>query len=504
MHSGTILFVKKGQLPPDNLLQKILEENTSFNGCAFAEGGEILIALDDEAATLEDVKTAIMQAIKDRPDKTMIFFFGKYPDGFLDEDMQPYPVLRNSKDEVIMVAFLEGKFPQYSQPNSNHSDAYFCAFKHIMPTLYKSYVAAGSSVPKLMESLDDDATKMSLTNMLGTDGTIVLLAGNGEAVMANKGNSTMDKEFKWGYTSNTYGVVEAEYPEKEEPKVPEKKTMQFGKIKPKAAASADITYTNIKTPTTATAAPPTVAMEKVMWSAQELNTRNLPKGTFCKQYRDVIKKGYKVRANFCPPNWRELPEVEVTNVNFLKPTLTATSSAASKTVATEKTPATNTTTGATSNVTVASKEGQVTQESFVPSPADISYLVDDFLKKKDVADQIQKHRLTVKAQGSSLLAIDPTELKKDAERNVPFYATAGLNSLDETMNFSRAQLYAMGQGSLTDLVNFAADWKAKCLLMMHAKAPALATTPAAKPSEPAGVAAVPPKFGRIKNKAGAL
>src|SRR5882757_2677625 len=110
---GTIVVKLADQQMPDDFIEKMLEVNPSVAGFAVAveDGEKGIIKVDGSSngtASLKDVK-GIQE---DYLDSTCIFYFGKFPDEFSEDSVQPFPAIIDEAQDHEMVVFMDGNFDE--------------------------------------------------------------------------------------------------------------------------------------------------------------------------------------------------------------------------------------------------------------------------------------------------------------------------------------------------------------------------------------------------------
>lgn len=502
MHEGTIVYAKKNKIVSEPFVKVLLEQNPSCFGCAIVQNGEILTALDKDPVTAETMDKSIESVISimnDHKEKDRVMFFGKYPDTYLEDDLQPYVILRNSKDEMVTVAFMEGLFPKYHDPSSKHSDAFLCAFKHLLPTLFDRYAACNEDLSKFSKGLSDLHIQITMENMIGERGMITLFLATGEIVAYKRPDDLNYREFDWGWTSRHFNYKESEFPLKV---VADQGRKIFGKqssgvkstVAPPPSTPAGVhSVPQVKRPdplASTSQIPVTPAVGTPVW------VRVPPQYTV--KHKSQVKKHFKDFINACPGNWRDLPIVQVTAPLYLKnPELIPKElivPAPVGSMATEKATATNLATGAKTVATVGEeKVPQVVGTSTIMSP-DTLIGVTEFLKRKDIQEKIEQRKLTIKAQGSAEMLIDPKEIQIQEEKNPTFSQQAGID-LDDTATWTVEQCITMAKeiekkggaySAYRALSILLCNWKAHDLL--HRPIPKKTTAEAPKPAKRFGQA----------------
>lgn len=512
-HEGVIVYVKKGHIVSEPYVKILLEKNPSCFGCAIIQNGEILTALDKEPVKdLDKAIASVNSLMEDNKDKARVMFFGKYPEVYLEDDIQPYVLLRNSKDEMVVVGFLEGEFPKYHDDDSKHSDAFLCAFKHLMPTLFDRYASSNEDLSKLSKGLGDLHMQLTLESMIGDRGMITLFMATGEILAYKRPNDSNYREFEWGWTSKHFDYKESSFPL--QPAATQgRKT--FGKsasgikstVAPPPSNPAGVqNVPDVKANKSALASSTSVPVVASSQAASMVTlgspvwVRVLPQ--YSVKHKSQVKKHFKDFTGACPPNWRDLPIVQVTAPLYVKnPELIPKDlivPAPGGSTAVEKTTATNVATGSTTTHTVGKEQiPQVVTDSTVMSP-DSLIAVANFMKRKDIQEKIQQRKLTIKAQGSAAMLMDPQDIQAQEKKHPSFAQQAGID-LDDTATWTVEQCVALAKDIEGKAGAFGA-YRALSILLCNWKAHDLLHRPIAKRET---IAAEPPKpaakrFGQSK------
>lgn len=130
-----------------------------------------------------------------------------------EEDQQPYTLLHDdSGEKPALVAFLNGDFSQHRDEASSHSDAYFCVQTKILPsvTAIVNNLGESASIEKIMEVLkQDDVAHIWANFMSGKEGSITIVACNGDSHTIHIKDDPAMKTFDGWWTSNALGYGES-------------------------------------------------------------------------------------------------------------------------------------------------------------------------------------------------------------------------------------------------------------------------------------------------------
>lgn len=279
MHKSVIVMKAKGHTIPLDFATKVLEAYPSCSGVGMIHKGKLVVQVSKEPLTPEKlVKTS--EKFKDLG---MVFSFGRYDEGFLDRDIQPYIALDDANGQHIIIAFLSGQFPGYVLAGSNESPEHRYSEIYLTPKIAQLYDLSDKEDPKLMAFLQKETIKNEMTMPATGDSQVVLMSRTGQVLVYPKDHNCRPTEAEWGWytdpklTEDTPAEAEPEIipaaPEPDpnaEPDIfgddgplpnptPANVTVKSGK--PVIAAT-----TPIKPPVTATAIPKPKAGERLLVS----------------------------------------------------------------------------------------------------------------------------------------------------------------------------------------------------------------------------------------------
>jgi hypothetical protein len=188
--------VNAGQNIPEDTLAKIIDDNHSCWGMAYAEDGEINVEVTNAMPDVKGVKE--MRAFAP---KEAIFSFGTSLIEVPVASMQPFPVLLNENDKPLLMATIAGEFSKYRNPESDGSAEFWVRTKLLLPKFAKMYRMLKSDLPALLAELEDDVTAEEILNSAdaGGNATITLLAANGW--LKTYSRSSTAKKLPWGFIS---------------------------------------------------------------------------------------------------------------------------------------------------------------------------------------------------------------------------------------------------------------------------------------------------------------
>src|SRR6266566_4030736 len=212
-HSGSILVVRKGFVPPKDLVEKLLV-GTTVAGVAWAVQGKLSVhRWPDKKGHTPDLGQ-VMEGLEKFKDLTAMFYFGKYPLPFLPDDVQPFEILSDGK-QPRLVACLDGEFKDQTNTSSQHSNQFFAVQANIRPNIDMLAGVVGEDTAKLMALIK---TPIQTKNFLdkGERGVVCFLSNTGEFVTMEMANGGVGLEADWGYCSNVHDYGKTYPPEIEE------------------------------------------------------------------------------------------------------------------------------------------------------------------------------------------------------------------------------------------------------------------------------------------------
>lgn len=207
MHSNVVVFKNKGSLIPNGYLKQVEATYDKAFGLAMLWDKEIVsITTDDNLkASVFDVFDSQIQAEDEYKDIPQLFYFAANDTAkFQPEDLQPFTLLTDG-DKKLLVAFLEGDFPDYDHASA-HIKEFYAVNEYLKPKIESLYELVGRDISKLLGQLksgpnNHDILKASCN--LGGRASVILFASNGEIVRIDSNKDF--GSYPWGWTTNTLG-----------------------------------------------------------------------------------------------------------------------------------------------------------------------------------------------------------------------------------------------------------------------------------------------------------
>lgn len=329
----------KDRLIPDDYLKKIVERYPTANGGAFAEDGKLFIIQDTGPVNFETLK----KWQDEQKDLAMLMTFTKADRLLQQSDLQPFILLRDAKDQPMVVGSLIGDFTASEDDGApQRTNIGLGVEDHVQACLAELLDECKGNLKDFWIKLNDKEmsakfskdmfmpTKNGWITLLGYDGTVKsLIKGNLEA------GKLLDKN--WGFSSLDLNRIEEiekppEHAKPEEapaaPAVvdPPKKKRSFGGGPTVQIASTDpivptkpaIVPQGVPQPDTAI--PPakeeTILLESgftVEAGKLYFQCPNAPGYTSKAQIRDAYERSGCKK----PDNFQQKPKVEVTDPKII-------------------------------------------------------------------------------------------------------------------------------------------------------------------------------------------
>ena len=200
-----------GKNIPDDLISKASGANNSsvsFAVCA-SDGNSIVARKHIGSMSLDEAKQFIGHP--SLASRQVIIQFSNNPGVSTPEDAQPFTIMeaedpKDKKIKPIVVAFLNGDFSQYAQEGSTKSPEALCVEKAIVPHINKVFKIADQDLHKMMIELKDEVWAGAFANMMiGPEGSITILASNGDNHTFLVQGETLSHAGDGYWTSNTFG-----------------------------------------------------------------------------------------------------------------------------------------------------------------------------------------------------------------------------------------------------------------------------------------------------------
>jgi len=306
MHSQVhVIKEADGTIDPE-YLKMVLEKFPSCSGVAVSFGGDEPMEVQTNRGPA-DLNT-LMAAQKEYQDKKLYFSFGNHPEGFPDDEMQPYTLLKDPNNEDLVVAFIDGEYPEFAKTDSSYSSAFHFAHDWLQKEIHKLYIEVEGDISEFMKRLNSPSMKKEMAKHANPRGSVTILTYDTPAITYNKNDIFGDYSDFW--TSNALDYDEeietrpAPEPEKKEeppiPVVPKKRPSLLAKSDGTAPAKPDVAPAEPSKKAPGTGPQPAPSEEKILMRCP----MNITK------WADV-RKWYETAIGTVPGNYKERPEVPV-------------------------------------------------------------------------------------------------------------------------------------------------------------------------------------------------
>lgn len=402
--------------------------------------------------------------------------------GELEEDQQPFALLTDREDKLVVIGFVAGEYPTFTKKESTHSPEFFAAIEGIRPSLLEIYDACSGDLEDFSEELKGKVLERKFQN-LGTTVSVVVMVANGRIQGFIK-NGGVAKEFPWGFASNGF--------EEAKPTAVENKGSMLDRLKGAAGGVvAKVTGTEQKPPADKPVeeAPVTTPKPDKIGTGDEFDMVSPPSHI---DSNKGLKNWYKRNVGYVPDDHKQRPAVPIKkSIKDLKhiPSREAIEAKrADKDTAThhiskvEEPPKRAT---PDTPVETAPKPDNKTGDGLWRIPEDeVKRLQTSFMKMPSVV-------ATLDAADEDVM---PPEIVADADAAVKsFNEQLGIDGgLERTKNWRRTLLMTLCMQSRAAAVRLLEEWRFKAMILQAENAGLLAelgrTRTPASPTKPAAVA----------------
>lgn len=324
----------KGEIIPTDLVMRLAEKFPAAAGAMC-----VVPAADGKGNVIQNVGNAkcITEADLDKLQET--FFEDDLILSLANEsgpdDIQPFKLVFDAEKQVIVTAFIEGEYPDWSE-GDEHSDAYYLVHNFLHKKLNLMYKMSKGSLDNFTERLKSKEFFEEISALTEKRGHIVLATITGEIIEFALNNPDF-KEFSWGWMSHPHGYVEEKtgavaavtaaatgLGDMVRGSVQRVKRQMGGN--PATPAEAEKPFVPTQTLIKAAEKPPSPGKDsppktdtKIPDPAEPVKVGRLVKADPKHQTsRKKVKAYYNYQAGFLPDNYMEYPEVRSTKFFDLK------------------------------------------------------------------------------------------------------------------------------------------------------------------------------------------
>lgn len=203
----SIVNVFANETPPDTFLAKLLSENKSAFGMAVREPTGIVV---EKFPKIENGQKAI-DLLKDITSNTkkfpVMFCFHAFPAEFDEDEVQPYTILKDGKNNPILCVAVEGDFPNYAGDEEGYSEAYKLVNDWLGPKIEGIYSLVGNNPTKTIEYLKGAQFASDFKKEFGFRASLSFMPSQGDPFTIEK--NELGLKATWGDASQAYGYTEA-------------------------------------------------------------------------------------------------------------------------------------------------------------------------------------------------------------------------------------------------------------------------------------------------------
>lgn len=452
----TVLHIKAGQMPPEDLLVRILATKPTAFGFAVQEAdGADMQTVREDATNLDLANlNSFMEGRKERPTS---LYFGTLKEGYDADDIQPFTIC-DPDNNTFMTIFTEGTFNGHDEPAA-HSEHFNLVNGVIIPKIVEWCEDFGGDIEKIMTKINGEVFNKDFLSHIGHRAVLHILPFKGDAVLLAK--NELGAEFDWGWTSRTHGFGEvSQEPVKVEPK---KASGYWGgkkKVEPVSTDANGIHHV------TAKAAPKDVATkgEGPRQSESESKATSIhvrPPSWLHKN--DDKKEFYVIVSGKGHPGWKKSLPVEVTQNHsvlqcknydeYLKWRL-ENLKASTSSIQQNQQPVTK-------QERVSASQQVKVEKTVTPAEVPIHGPIDPtplpIIEPKDlekVLDYVAKH-----LDGNSKEIMSPKDMQK-LEAELPNFGEATATSLEDQLNWSVSGLFGLAATDARAMVLWGLQWRA--------------------------------------------
>jgi len=441
---------------PESLVDKTLEANKGYTSIAISTKGNEVQSVSSKF-TEGKTKTELVTANKKfKHLDTAMYFAEKMPT--LKEDKQPFVLLVNERDKPILVCFISGDFSNFvTKKDEEHTPEYvFCEY-HIKPSVMTAHKFL-KTIDKVWEHLDGDEFKTEIDDLLqkADEGTITFVSCVGDPPFVSFNASDDGEDFKWGFTSNTYGYLEEGADDKE------------GEEEQGLLAGLGENTEEVPSGTPDTEDPAKI-------TEKETETKELPAGYTIEDsvlyykfpgprnaHNKEVRMAYITHANFKPDNYKSYPKIKVLRPDEAAKALGFTLSQALKNATKDtETKHIPTASGPTSAIPPKADTKDVSKvPGFIPT--DMKHRIAGYLSKSKTG------QAALDQAGKPIS--DPTKIQSMEIKAMPASIAIGLKNIEETMYFSEEDWEAMAiepEAAKSFLMEMS-NWMRQCYLVVAA------------------------------------
>lgn len=222
MHKGVIAVQAAHKLIDDEYLKIATGERDTYAGFVIPSSDGLMTA-HVRATDPHNSAAELLQIVKDTndqlkaedktKDKPMVLYFAS-TDVTHDDDLQPFVLLKDGKNQTLLAVFLEGEFEEEfeglsDQSPQHHTPEFFATQSYLVGKVADIHRRT-DNITKTVEELKQPSTYKEIVKSLRKDTTsrmvATFVASNGD-IFSIKQNDK-EKSFDWGHVSQAFGYEE--------------------------------------------------------------------------------------------------------------------------------------------------------------------------------------------------------------------------------------------------------------------------------------------------------
>lgn len=207
-YKQTTICISAGKNAPDDFFETILKDFPHTAGFAAPIENDglksIVMFTQAESPPMDEIQSLMKEyEFTDR-----YLSFGKFPDQFSENSIQPFITVKDADDNVVLVTLIDGNFDERIVEGSNESGEAAVHEEYIVSAYKRIFKGAGGDVDEFMkEVMTDPSIPKTMELLYKGRGSIVQVCSNGEFIKF--GVNALHSDFDWGWASNPGSYKEA-------------------------------------------------------------------------------------------------------------------------------------------------------------------------------------------------------------------------------------------------------------------------------------------------------
>lgn len=200
----SILF-KKPDADVDAALLKQLAQVSNCYGGVYLNGAVLAANSFDELPDPEE----FVKQMADFNDVGVMLWFNHIENGMDAQKLQPFPLLRDKADNVLIAGCAQGNFSRYKQENSTAPAEFYLAAEFLIPKLQDMYESCGNNLDKLWAKLKLPLAEKDFAQWSDNGFISLLSCRNNGDVLTFRSSADIPLVQPWGWATSLAGLVAA-------------------------------------------------------------------------------------------------------------------------------------------------------------------------------------------------------------------------------------------------------------------------------------------------------